>query len=246
MLKYLLPFLIAIFLFNDQRAIAQAKDSIVIKNTKAILKMDTATISPFTFSEQKMASYKKNRSFIYLENEIENQFTWWDKLWAAFWRWMNNILSNPNTNNALNVIWVVLGAIAIVFAALKLLDMDLKRFTTGNSAPLDLAYHETPENIHEINFEAEINLAAKDRNYRLAVRLLYLQCLKKLTDKSIIHWEASKTNHAYLNEISDVKNKQQFSILTKQFEYAWYGDFPVNEQGFAQISKSFDDFNQQK
>lgn len=105
-----------------------------------------------------------------------------------------------------------------------------------------IPYSESLENIHEISFDQEIEKAMAQHNYKLAVRLLYLRSLKQLSDAGLIHWQTDKTNSAYLNEIADSAQRQSFSILTIQFEYVWYGDFPVDGRSFQNIYTLFQDF----
>ena len=64
-----------------------------------------------------------------------------------------------------------------------------------------LAYDTAAENIHEVDFATRLAEAEAAGNCRLAVRLGYLQLLKQLTDRGLIHWQPDKTNHAYLAEL---------------------------------------------
>jgi hypothetical protein len=45
-----------------------------------------------------------------------------------------------------------------------------------------------------------------------------------------------------LNELADMDQRQSFSVLTRQFEYVWYGDFPVDSRSFQNINTLFHDF----
>ncbi len=238
---FLLLFLIFSLNTFSKTADIKAIDEIIHKN--AAVKADSSAIKKYTFSIQKINSFKADKDFIYIENEIENQLTWWDKLWRYLWYLINKALKSADGGYALGYFWIVTGIAAIVFTFLKLMDINILKFITKDSKPIE--FNENLENIHEINFEKEINSAISVGNYRLAIRLLYLNSLKKLNDKQLIHWEPSKTNQTYINEIVDSNKKQGLQILTLRFEYAWYGDFPVNEQSFRQINKSFVDFNQQ-
>jgi hypothetical protein len=107
-----------------------------------------------------------------------------------------------------------------------------------------LPYQETLENIHEINFDDDIESALAQRNFKLAVRLLYLRSLKQLNDAGLIQWQIEKTNSVYVDELSNPNQRQTFSILTRQFEYIWYGNFPIDEQAFRNINTLFQDFKQ--
>ena len=85
--------------------------------------------------------------------------------------------------------------------------------------------------------------AIRNGNYRLAVRYLYLQSLQRLSEKKFIEINANKTNYEYVMEVRRHKFANEFASLTLQYEYVWYGDYPVDERLFDQIHGSFTQFN---
>jgi hypothetical protein len=85
--------------------------------------------------------------------------------------------------------------------------------------------------------------AIKSGNYRLAVRYLYLQSLKRLSEKKFIEINTNKTNYEYVTEIRKHKFANEFASLTLQYEYVWYGEYPVDERLFEQIQNGFTRFN---
>ena len=84
--------------------------------------------------------------------------------------------------------------------------------------------------------------ATKNGNYRLAVRYLYLQSLKRLSERKYIEINTNKTNYEYVTEIRKHKFANEFASLTLQYEYVWYGEYPVDERLFEQIQNSFTRF----
>ena len=85
--------------------------------------------------------------------------------------------------------------------------------------------------------------ATKNGNYRLAVRYLYLQSLKRLSERKYIEINTNKTNYEYVTEIRKHKFANEFASLTLQYEYVWYGEYPVDERLFEQIQNSFTRFS---
>ncbi len=85
--------------------------------------------------------------------------------------------------------------------------------------------------------------AIRNGNYRLAVRYLYLQSLQRLSEKKFIEINANKTNYEYVMEVRRHKFANEFASLTLQYEYVWYGEYPVDERLFEQIQGSFTQFN---
>ena len=98
------------------------------------------------------------------------------------------------------------------------------------------------KNIHEIDFDQNIEDAVNGKNYRLAVRLLYLKSLKRLSDSGLIDWQINKTNSVYVNELNHPTKKTEFLKLTHQFEYIWYGEYFLERPGYQHIESSFKEF----
>ncbi len=119
---------------------------------------------------------------------------------------------------------------------------DLANIFRRGSKEAAIAYNESIENIHEISFDDELEKAINNKNYKLVIRLLYLRTLKQLSDAQLIHWQIEKTNSAYVNELTNDDQRQSFAVLTRQFEYIWYGNLPVNERSYQNIQTLFNDF----
>ena len=90
--------------------------------------------------------------------------------------------------------------------------------------------------------DAMIRNAIKNRNYRLAVRYLYLQTLIRLSEKKFIRVNSNKTNYEYVREVRNQKFANEFASLTLKYEYVWYGEYAVDEKLFEQIHYSFTQF----
>jgi hypothetical protein len=101
------------------------------------------------------------------------------------------------------------------------------------------------ENIFAINYQKEIDKAARQENYRLAVRLMFLRLLKNLSEKNIIQYNQGKTNLDYLLQLHPTRYYKDFFRITRNYEYSWYGQFEVNEQAYHIIRNDFDNFDRQ-
>lgn len=85
--------------------------------------------------------------------------------------------------------------------------------------------------------------AIRSGNYRHAVRYLYLQTLRQLYERKLIEIGSNKTNYEYVNEVRKQKFANEFASLTLQYEYVWYGEYPVDEGLFSHIQDGFIQFN---
>jgi hypothetical protein len=142
-------------------------------------------------------------------------------------------------------IYIILGLILIALIIYQILKYNKGSLTSSNALDNpDLAF-ENIDNINAIDFDAEINKALAMLNYRLALRLMYLKALKKLSDKEYINWDISKTNSQYYQELQNPDLKNQFINLTYKFEYAWYGNLPINQQDFSVTQSQFSSFYQE-
>ena len=105
--------------------------------------------------------------------------------------------------------------------------------------------HFISENIFDIEYEKEIQKAVAAQNFRLAVRLLYLQSLKELSLRNLIQFTPEKTNSQYLFQLAGSSFYKNFFTLTRNFNYIWYGKFPLSADGYSILQKDFSNFKQQ-
>ncbi|HEY6505463.1 MAG TPA: hypothetical protein VIZ28_15925 [Chitinophagaceae bacterium] len=99
------------------------------------------------------------------------------------------------------------------------------------------------DNIFEINYQREIDKAVSNGNYRFAVRLMFLQVLKGLSDKNIIRYTPDRTNFEYLLQLQSTRHYNDFFRLTRNYEYSWYGQFDIDTEKFSLIRKEFENFD---
>lgn len=71
--------------------------------------------------------------------------------------------------------------------------------------------------------------AVEAGNYKLAIRLYYLNVLKELSSKGHIKWKKDKTNLHYQVEMSSHPMQRDFFLLTVSFEKIWYGNAAANQ-----------------
>jgi len=98
------------------------------------------------------------------------------------------------------------------------------------------------EELDLATYEQQIQAAIAAGRLRVAVRLLYLQTLRLLSDKNIITFSKEKTNANYLRAMAQTKWYKAFASLTLNYEYIWYGEIPVNDEQFKNIHANFSQF----
>lgn len=205
------------------------------------IKNDSSAVRLRNFDLQQLKEYSTQKDFQY-EEQLALNTSWWDRFWRWIWELINGTLENRYSGSFIKYLLIAIVVAMVIFVIFKLMGLDLKIFS-GKSKAIDIPYDESMENIHEINFNEEIEKAMAKGNYRLAVRLLYLRSLKLLSDAELINWQPEKTNQAYIDELKDEERKKEFKLLTLQFDYIWYGDFPIEKESFKTLKMSFDRFN---
>jgi len=212
------------------------------KPVTTIIKTDSSKVVASKFDKDAISDYKAQKEFQY--DEIgQQQLSLWDKFWLWFWDVIGELFQGAAANIFSRYIFIGLGVALIIFIVVKVIGAE--KIFAKKSKETILPYDVITENIHEIDYEQELQRLVAERKFRLAVRLLYLRALKKLSDAEIIQWQPDKTNYNYLMEISKPELRNDFSQLTLQFDYIWYGDFPIDEVKFAPINQSFNQFNNQ-
>ena len=226
-------------------AYSSGKKETVKKTVPAILRVDTAKLpAQRSFNEKKIHNYLSDKEFVYNKNDLPGE-TLWQRFWRWFWQMIERkLFAGRGAGKVYFYLELGIGVVLALFILYKTTGINAISVFRGKARNIPMAYSESIENIHEVNFEAEIEKAVAGHNYRLAVRLLYLYSLKQLNDAGIINWEAGKTNMTYLNELPEGERKQLFRLLTRQFEYIWYGDFRIDGASFTEINTLFKQFKQ--
>ena len=140
------------------------------------------------------------------------------------------------------LLWIIIiGAfVAVVIWYLAVSNVHL--FRKAPPGITEASSEDDHSDIFSINYESEISKALNAKNYRLTIRLLYLQTLKMMTEKGIIQYKAEKTNSDYLWQLHGTSYYNDFFRLTRDFDYTWYGKFEVSEAAFQTIQKDFTTF----
>ena len=143
----------------------------------------------------------------------------------------------------MKAIIILFGAVIVFLLLRSLLGIGLpknKKIKSIHSNKLDIQKIE--ENLHEANLEHFIQEALAQRNYALAIRLHYLNCLKILSNQRHIRWKKDKTNNDYLNEMKTNAHYSDFKTLTYIFEWVWYGKREFDLDDYENEAPRFKNF----
>ena len=184
----------------------------------------------------RLRELRGQRDFQYEENVTQPEQSAWDAFWARVREAIGNWLASRSYNHFWRWIFYALFVGAGGFIVLRLLEIDFTAMLGRSPRHAALAYDTMAENIHEVDFATRLAEAEAAGNWRLAVRLGYLQLLKSLADGGLIQWQPDKTNHAYLAELPTTGPlRGAFREATRQFEYVWYGGLALSAPLYAQV-----------
>jgi hypothetical protein len=190
-------------------------------------------------SDDVLDKYKNDPEFNY--ERIPNEADDWITKVKNWIRQQLIILSSSKTySTLLDVLYYGLMVVAILLIVRGLIKADRRGLLFGKLKSDEINIVESEEDINTINFDELIARAIDNKQYKLAIRYLFLKSLKLLSEKGLIELRNNKTNYQYINEIKHNQIAEAFRVTTNMFEWIWYGDFPVDEDI---VKNSQNDFN---
>lgn len=143
------------------------------------------------------------------------------------------------------LVWMIIIGCFAAFLVIYLSGSSVGLFRKKNIVFKDEDEEEMPDDIFAINYQKETEKAVTVKNYRLAVRLMFLNLLKNMSERKVINYKQDKTNFDYLSELYAGSLYTHFFKVTRNYEYSWYGQFPITDEAFLLIKKDFDQFSDQ-
>jgi hypothetical protein len=180
---------------------------------------------------------KNDKDFAYA-----NDMSYWKEAPPRKRNWLDRLLSAIAASAALKLILYSLLVGAILYAVYQVMVVN-NFFIFSGRRRRNKSEQESDDLLDNINLDQKINEAATSKNYRQAVRFMYLKTLKMLSDNNVIALHAKSTNQDYIRQMYKHDNLAQFRNLTRIYEYVWYGEFHPSDAQFEIISTNFNRFN---
>ena len=181
---------------------------------------------------------KADEAFWYANNDLpeKEDLKKNGSLWERFLTSMARMLSSRSFRQA---VWILIVVVFLAIISWWLLQNRINIFSSRKHLAFQSDSKEAAEDIFNTDLPASIALAAREGNYRLAIRLHYLWLLKNLSHNALIEYRADKTNLDYLLQLYGSVYYKDFFRLTRNYEYAWYGNFYVDRNKYDLIEKDF-------
>ena len=142
--------------------------------------------------------------------------------------------------------YVVLVSIAavLIYFLYRLYGQSMFEFTASrnNKKLLNLSEEELDERFLELDLEKMLKAALKQGNWKMVVRLRFLQVLKTLVDLEMVNWHSDYTNHQISYQLPLGDLRVGFKKLVTIYEMAWYSNADVNEQFYNSVKSQFDTY----
>jgi uncharacterized protein DUF4129 len=156
----------------------------------------------------------------------------------------NNVTDNSNKNFIQQtwfrfIVWFII--IGVFFGAIIyfLLQNKINLFSKDAVSFSQDAESDVHEDIFNLAYNNRLHKAEAEKNYRVAVRLIFLQTLKLLSETNHIKYQPDYTNLDYLHQLHQSNLYNDFSKLTRSYEYVWYGKFEISADNYAAIKEDF-------
>lgn len=186
------------------------------------------------FNKEHIEELRDSGDFDYIEAKPA-QTSLLQRIWNYIIGLINGVFNAATGTPVGRVLLYIALFVLLLAAIIKLFNVDVKDVFYKSSDKSSLAF-DLEEHIENLDIEKMLSEALAERHYRLAVRLVYLKALKALSEAHLVEWEDGKTNHEYLIELKEQSLRSEFSQLSYFFDYAWYGDFEVNEKTYQEAN----------
>lgn len=164
-----------------------------------------------------------------------------------------NTLKKENIRRESGSFWVgssgkVIAYTIAVICVIILLAMIITRMTkkgsraTKSEVLVEIGERIDAKTLANLEVDDQLSVAMEQADYRLGVRLLYLNSLKLLMEKGIIKPSPEKTNFDYVRELAGNAHQNEFRNTTSIFEKIWYGESNLDRVVFQQVKNRFSHF----
>lgn len=230
------PFLILFLFFSQFQSHAQDSSEVILESQyEAELHPPGPRINEELISPEAVAELKEEKEYGYMKN-------------------LDSLLKSRNrANNSAGAIslpgksifdspWFFYPAIAAVIIFIGYFFYRL--FSTSRplirKRSIQVSSREVVEEVAG-PFKGDLNAAKQQGDFRLAIRILFLQTLDRMDAAELIENVQGKTNRDFLKEMP-AGFRVDFKYLVLKYEYFWYGNHQPGSELYENIEKSYNEF----
>ncbi|MBX2921272.1 MAG: hypothetical protein KF746_03695 [Chitinophagaceae bacterium] len=200
---------------------------------------DSSVIEWRTVPDTTILALKNDKNFLYANKDrTEKKKKQDDENDTGGWDFLSELLGSYAVRQVIFIFILVLFAVAVIWFLVKN-KMNLFGRGKGTIAAPGQAVEGEPDNIFTADLQSAIENAEKKEDYRLAIRLSYLLLLKKFSEEDLIKYKDDTTNMEYLQQVYTQPFYREFFTVTRNYEYAWYGEMPVTRPVYDRVQADF-------
>ena len=186
----------------------------MFSNPSGALVIDTA----------RLQVWRRDDDYAYGRELVPSQDSLMDWVAKRLNEFFENIFGSNFYQDHQDTLWICIGLAALGAVLVFLLWKHPELFArSGRRKPME--YEVTEDTIYGVDFPSEIKKALENENFREALRLMYLQTLKSLSDYHQIEWQPFKTPTQYTFEF----RQTDFKRMTSLFVRVRYGGFGADK-----------------
>ena len=215
----------------------------------------------------KIQAYKKDKNFWYVDaiEELENKFIVYEQMRDSLAK-TGSIIDDQQQAQAPSkkrgkgkvdedvsvlmdsqsyftpAVWVALLLLLLILLGGFIFFNKDNVLLRKNSRVKHMNEEEANENIFSIAYASAIAMAEQDGKYPRAIRLMYLEMIKLMSESAIITYQPDLTNMDYLAQLRKSRYFDPFITITRHYEFSWYGKREVTETTYKRIKEDFTAF----
>ncbi|MEW5938898.1 MAG: DUF4129 domain-containing protein [Chloroflexota bacterium] len=181
--------------------------------------------------------WKPNPVGEWIQKMLDRFFAWLDKLLEPF----NVSVSVPGGATPITVVAVLI-LLAILAYVFRGLFADLVK-----EADSDASAEDDDRNLTSESAFRKAQTLSGQRDYRAAVRYLYLSSLLLMEERGILRYDRSRTNREYLRSVSGHPNlAKPLRSVVDVFDRVWYGFEPLDESSYREYVSEVEELKEQR
>ena len=191
------------------------------------------TITLRQISSELVKKYQADDDFAYA-----NDPAYWkkEKIQAPQESWLDRLF---NSNVFKDILYALI-IVAVLFIIIKILvDNRMHLFYRKPKRVQTTREDERVEDIHDEELDEKLSASIRSEDFRMATRYAYLKTLKVLDSRQLIRYHAQGTNEEYILAMKNHVQGNRFRLLSRAYEYVWYGDFAVSKNQFELLMHEF-------
>lgn len=203
-------------------------DTAALPDIISLRKVPDSTVS--AMQKQKAFAYANDPAYWTKKKEKADN--------ADFWYYVGKFL----TNEAVRMVFLVIMTALILLALYFWLRSNnfIFSFRTKKGSGSSNEFTQVQE--HSLSLEEKLQDAISAELYRDAVRWYYLLALQRMDEKGLIRMHSEASNQEYLQQMKNHPAARDFHLLTRVYEYVWYGGMQPLPEQFELIQNRFNQF----